>query len=721
MKALIAKAFIQMKEIPLWYSGIFFSHQLLPGILMMLAVTGSGDWGISSLICPFLMMFWGKVTGISQDEIKCGGYFANAILFGLYLGNTFSSIQFLIIAGFTGSFLLFLITRSLNHILGAKYHLPACSYPFVLTVFLFTFVCHSEEYWFRTSFLRPLSYSEGKIDAFFHNPFKLSITDKIAHEILGFIFSVGSIFYQMKFFSCLLATIALALTSRISILLSILGYTTSRILIAIFPFYSGGHELARGFNSVLTAIAVGGIFFVPGRKTTLLMVSSQFIVFFATLLCIASTRLTGGDWTTLPFNIALSLTLLALQGRSPQARPIRPAIAFETPEEAVAYFRRWEERIFLYQISFPVYGRWKIVQGFNGNETHKEAWRYGVDLAAVDESGKRFRSTGINVEDYFAFNAPLLSPVDGVISAISDQIPDNSIGNMNTESPWGNFVIIYSAGVYIGLYHLKKNSILVTPGQAVSIGTPLGKVGNSGRSAIPHLHLQLQLLPAAGSANIPFLFRDLLVEAEKEQTFYPFLKPEELQIASTAPSNDTTRLLLFPKNGEIWQIEVEKNKKKSIIRWKFSYSLYGNVIITSETGEEIEYHVGLKSVEVIRFSGEGFSLLNLFALSLSDMPFALKPDLKWKTVLFGKNAYHFLKFYKRLLSWLTGDIFSAMCFKMVIEETHFSILSCFSSQPKNYSPTGIHIIFNFGNNGFISLCVKSDEQNIITMQKIASE
>ncbi|MBF0500033.1 MAG: urea transporter [Candidatus Riflebacteria bacterium] len=729
MNAFFRPALRKCREIVLWYSGILFSQRVAPGIFVILATTGSADHGASSLACPLLMLLWGMLFEIPEADIKSGGYFANAILFGLYLGNTFSSVQMLVLTGFTGSFILFILTRSMNHILWIKYHLPVCSYPFVLTVFLFTFLCQSEEYWFGTLFMKPWSYSGGRIDEFFHNPFKLNIADKLAYEVLGFVFSVGSIFFQKKFIPCLMAAIALALTSRIMTFMAILGYSISRVLMAIFPFFCGGHETAYGFNAVLIGIAIGGGFFVPGKKTTLLMISSQFIGFFLGLFCISSARITGGDWTALPFNLVVSGILLSLQGRIPQAKPMMPGIAFETPEETIAYYRRYEERIFLRSISFPVFGRWKIVQGFNGNETHKEYWRYGVDLAAVDESGSRFRSTGINTEDYFAFNAPVLSPVEGVVSAVWAEIDDNPLGSMNLAAPWGNYVIIYSAGIYIGLYHLKKASTPVVPGQSVFIGTPVGSVGNSGRSALPHLHVQLQLYPAVGSENIPFLFHDLLVEEENASVFHPFFKPEESLIASTVPPNDTHRMLLFPRNGESWHLEIEESGKKSVISWKFAYSLYGNVLVTSED-EEIEYHVGLKSVEITRFSAKGFSPLNLFALSISDMPFAMKRDLQWKTILFGRNAHHFLSITKQALSWIVGDIFSATCFKTTIEETReaegnsetvFSIVSAFSLQHQRLSQTGMQIFFSFGANGFLSLVVKNDQQNIVKIRKIASE
>ncbi|MCA1579206.1 MAG: M23 family metallopeptidase [Acidobacteria bacterium] len=41
------------------------------------------------------------------------------------------------------------------------------------------------------------------------------------------------------------------------------------------------------------------------------------------------------------------------------------------------------------------------------------------------------------------------------------------------------------------LAHLRSGSIRVHVGQSVSMGEPLGEVGNSGNSTLPHLHFQV--------------------------------------------------------------------------------------------------------------------------------------------------------------------------------------------------------------------------------------
>ncbi len=730
MIGITASSLQAVRTVARWYSGILFSSRVLPGLLIMPAVTWNPDHGLASLLCALMMLGWARLFDVPEADIHAGGYFANAILFGLYLGNAFAQIRMLILLTLAGSLLVFFLTRTLTHILWNRYGLPVCSYPFVLTVFLFTFLCRSEEVWFGTVFYRPCSYSDSRVDLFFQQPYLLSLFDRFLHGLLGFIFSVGAILYQKKFIPCLLVSMALASASRISTIMAVLGWLTMRLMMEILPFTCVGYETAFGFNAVLIAIAIGGVFFVPGRRSIGLMMAAQICGFFAGVLAVSGARITGGDWTAISFNATISVILLAMQGRLTAAQPMRPGLPFESPEEAVVYYQRYEERIFLRAISLPVFGKWMIVQAFDGHETHREYWRYGVDFAAIDNAGSRFRSTGITVDDYFAFNAPVLSPVEGVVAAIEAGVDDNPLGHMNLDAPWGNGVVIYSGGLYVGLYHLKKASILVVPGQAVSIGTPIASVGNSGRSAVPHLHLQVQSSPLFGAANLPFLLANVIIEESGRRWFKPTFRPDRTAAIEPMFGNDARRLLLLPRNGETWHMEVTENGRKRVVPWTFTYSLYGNVIVTGPDGDQIEYLPGYVSVEVIRYSERGMSPLNLFAVSLSEMPYNLSPELRWHSVLFGRSAYPFLGGVKRLLSRIVGDIFSFVCTKTVHEEhrehtdgsaSEFCVMSEFADDVKASQCRNMSITLRLGAHGFASLQLHDGVKEALSLRKVAAE
>lgn len=57
-----------------------------------------------------------------------------------------------------------------------------------------------------------------------------------------------------------------------------------------------------------------------------------------------------------------------------------------------------------------------------------------------------------------------------------------------------NYVeIAHEGGAVTRYLHLMKDSVAVQEGQTVAQGTPLGRIGSSGNSSVPHLHFELQV------------------------------------------------------------------------------------------------------------------------------------------------------------------------------------------------------------------------------------
>ncbi len=73
-----------------------------------------------------------------------------------------------------------------------------------------------------------------------------------------------------------------------------------------------------------------------------------------------------------------------------------------------------------------------------------------------------------------------------------DGLPDMRVPVMDSENKLGNFVAIDCGGFAVFLAHLREGSVLVTAGQEVAAGDPLGEAGNSGNSSEPHLHIHAQ-------------------------------------------------------------------------------------------------------------------------------------------------------------------------------------------------------------------------------------
>jgi len=85
----------------------------------------------------------------------------------------------------------------------------------------------------------------------------------------------------------------------------------------------------------------------------------------------------------------------------------------------------------------------------------------------------------------------VLAAADGVVTFVQDGFFDKETAG-DTAKKLGNYICIAHANKYYTYYgHLKKNSIVVNAGDTVKSGKILAKVGSSGNSTDPHLHMEL--------------------------------------------------------------------------------------------------------------------------------------------------------------------------------------------------------------------------------------
>ena len=133
--------------------------------------------------------------------------------------------------------------------------------------------------------------------------------------------------------------------------------------------------------------------------------------------------------------------------------------------------------------------------------------RWAYDLL-VTRNGSSFQETGTRLEDYYAYGREVVAPAGGVVRHMQNGEPDGSIGQRRLRRAFGNHVVLEVAPKeFLFIAHLQPASITVRPGDRVSAGQAIGRVGNSGNSSEPHVHLHLQdrPTPSLGEA-IPFYF-----------------------------------------------------------------------------------------------------------------------------------------------------------------------------------------------------------------------
>jgi hypothetical protein len=139
-------------------------------------------------------------------------------------------------------------------------------------------------------------------------------------------------------------------------------------------------------------------------------------------------------------------------------------------------------------------GRHYVAQGGNSLTLnyHKSnrSQQFAMDIVQLNSVGAR--ANGIypsNLQRYVVFGQPVYSPCDGTVTATVDHLPDLTPPERDTENLAGNHVALTCRDVKLLLAHLQHDSVTVEPGATVETGQLLGRVGNSGNTTEPHLHL----------------------------------------------------------------------------------------------------------------------------------------------------------------------------------------------------------------------------------------
>lgn len=215
-------------------------------------------------------------------------------------------------------------------------------------------------------------------------------------------------------------------------------------------------------------------------------------------------------------------------------------------------------------------GRWLVVEGPGNSLSHH--WgslvaangevtipqRYALDLFGLDGKGRVLRSgpgdlAGSKREDWIGFGQDVLAVADGVVRDASDGAPDHEPLTPQPEPDaltarelYGNYVVLQIApGVFVHYAHLQRGSVGVKPGQSVRRGVVLGRLGQSGNSNGPHLHLQVSNATTfAASEGLPFAFDAFVSRGSWSVT--QAIDPEE-KFGNT----DAQRRLQMPLDGDV--------------------------------------------------------------------------------------------------------------------------------------------------------------------------
>lgn len=153
--------------------------------------------------------------------------------------------------------------------------------------------------------------------------------------------------------------------------------------------------------------------------------------------------------------------------------------------------------------------RWLAANGPSNTSLHRRAVivlngqprvpeRYAIDWIKLGDDGNSYSGDQYKNSSYHAYNVPILAIADGKIVTVKDGLPENVPHTkklavaMTLVNVAGNHIVQdIGGGLYAGYAHIIPGTITVKAGEQVHRGQVLGRLGNSGNSSEPHLHIQV--------------------------------------------------------------------------------------------------------------------------------------------------------------------------------------------------------------------------------------
>ena len=467
------------------YSTLLFVRSGLIGSVLLFCSFLNLNLGIAGILSWLTAISFSSLLGIRKGDpvrIICE---YNALIVGFSIGFLFrfSFLSLLLVTG--ASALTVLVSCTLYSLLSKNLRLPVLNLPFL--------ICSTIIY------LASIRYSSLFVDSFYIYSRLLNL-NALPACVQGLLRSLGILIFMPYDICGILILAGLLVFSRIAFFAAVLSYYLGTTAVALLTgSFTNAYSNLYCFNFILTGMAIAAVFLVPSRRSYLFallgVLLSVFVLDAASVVWIHF----GVPVFTLPFNlVVLLLVYVLIQTGYPE---ITLSIK-SSPEASLSNylnFARRFDRVFPRPF-LPFSGRWTVYQGFDGKWTHKGAWKYAYDFLIEDDRGRTHQNQGDLIEDYFCYGKPILAPVSGTVVDASDCLKDNPPGEVDKNSNWGNYILLYSPyGYYVEISHLKHASLKVKNGDSVKAGEVIAACGNSGHSAQPHIHMQVQYTSQLGS------------------------------------------------------------------------------------------------------------------------------------------------------------------------------------------------------------------------------
>lgn len=600
------------------YAQIFFSNRKWFGALVLATSFIIPDLGMMSLLGVIISNTTAYYLKFDETKIRSGFYGFNGILFGAASVYYFELNLFLLLIIPIFIIITFIISAVLENYFAAAFNLPGLSLPFVISVYIF--VIFLSNYHFIT--FNHIKVVDDKFFSF------------LPEMLKGYFKSISLIVFQPSILAGILITLGILFFSRVMFVLSIVAFICNILFLnIIIPDQKDHLLILSGFNSILTAFALGGSLIIPSRKSFMLVIISTLLVVIFTAFFSKLLHTTNLPILVLPFNFLVLTTIYSLKFRKDQTELVLLYFAPGSPEENFYYHQNRKSRFERFKYFFPelpFFGEWFISQGQDGEYTHKDDWKYAFDFVVVDNNQKQYSNEGDNLNDYFCYKLPVASPLDGEVVKVVDSIPNNEIGKVNIDKNWGNTVVInHYEGLYSSVSHLEPSSVKVKIGDKVKRGDLIALCGNSGRSPYPHLHFQFQTSDKIGDKTYQFPFAHFLEKTEDGFILNNFTYPREKTVVQNIELHKTINNAFNFKFGDKIKFECETPDGKWTEEWEIKVDIYNTLYIESSRNAFAYIYPTKKVFYLSSFTGNKNSALHYFYLTATQVPLCYMQNLKW--------------------------------------------------------------------------------------------
>lgn len=568
------------------YAQLFFSRHRGFALLLMCASALNPEAGLGGLVAIVFTNIIAYLLGFNRTLIKEGHLGLNALLLGAGLATTYS-VNTPFVAVFVAACLLTMfLTLAMNTYFSAL-GVPSLVLPFMfgswavlLATPQFSSLVYSETGLYALNRLYAIGGKE--LVDFYEKTENLPIPS----VFIAYFKSLAAIIFQSNVVSGILIAVGIFLSSRIAFLLSILGFCAG------YMFYVFvGADLSQleyyliGFNFILTAMAVGGFFFIPNKYTFILAIATAPMI---AILIAGSSRLFGTFGLpifSLPFMATVIILVYVLNLYTEGGRFVKVFVQQYSPERNLYAFKNYWSRFGMrtwYHISLPYFGEWSVSQGHNSKPTHQGDWQYAWDFVIKDEKNNTWHNEGAELEDFYCYKLPVSAPADGYVVAIEDNIEENAVGDINIRQNWGNSIVIkHGEHIYTKISHLLEKSFKVKVGDYVYKGQTLALLGNSGRSPEPHIHFQVQATPYVGSRTMRYPLAYFISKNTEggALTFREFDYPTENEVVFNIKQTHLLQAAFSFIPGKKLYFDITENDKKREIEWEIWTDAYNQPYI----------------------------------------------------------------------------------------------------------------------------------------------